>query len=60
RDQQPTHIVGIAKDFLCEERGGCQLGVALEYLYDKTNSNLAPFDYTRHVVTTSFVWRFGL
>ena len=58
-DREQIHQVGIAKDFLCEERGGCPFGVALEYLYDKTRSNLAPFDYNRHVVTTSFVWRFG-
>ncbi len=59
RDWQPTHLVSVSKDFMCERSGGCALGAAIEYLYDKTNSNLAPFDYTRHVVTTSLVWRFS-
>jgi tetratricopeptide (TPR) repeat protein len=69
RDRQPTHLVGIAKDFAAKafvlsgcdaQRGGedCRFSVALEYLFDKTNSNLAVFDYNRHVVTTSVAWRF--
>ena len=67
RDREPIHQVGIAKDFapdflkespLCASESRCSLGVALEYLFDQTHSNLAPFDYKRHVVTTSVSWRF--
>jgi hypothetical protein len=31
---------------------------ALEYLFDDNRSNLDPFDYDRHVVTSSLTWRF--
>jgi tetratricopeptide (TPR) repeat protein len=67
RDREPVHQIGIAKDFVpdflkssffCGANGSCSLGVALEYLYDRTNSNLAVFQYNRHVVTTSVAWRF--
>ena len=67
RDREPVHQVGIAKDFVpeflkssafCGANGGCSFGVALEYLYDRTKSNLAVFQYNRHVVTTSVAWRF--
>lgn len=67
RDREPIHQVSIAKDFvpdflkespLCASESRCSLGVALEYLFDRNYSNLAPFDYKRHVVTTSVAWRF--
>jgi hypothetical protein len=67
RDREPLHQVGIAKDFVpdflksalfCRTNGNCSLGVALEYLYDRTRSNLDVFEYSRHVVTTSVAWRF--
>jgi tetratricopeptide (TPR) repeat protein len=67
RDREPLHQVGIAKDFVpdflksaffCGANGGCSIGVALEYLYDRTRSNLAVFQYSRHVVTTSMALRF--
>ena len=52
RDRQPLHLTGIAKDFLEN------FTVAIEYLFDQGRSNVAPFDYRRHIVTTSFAWRF--
>lgn len=52
RDRQPTHLTGLAKDFLDN------FTVAVEYLFDQGSSNLAPFDFKRHIVTTSFAWRF--
>jgi len=52
RDRQPLHVTAIAKDFLEN------FTVAIEYLFDQGRSNLAPFDYKRHVVTTTFAWRF--
>jgi tetratricopeptide (TPR) repeat protein len=52
RDRQPLHLTAIAKDFLDN------FTVAVEYLFDHGRSNLAPFDYKRHVVTTTFAWRF--
>ena len=52
RDRQPIHLTGLAKDFLEN------FTVAIEYLFDQGRSNLAPFDYKRHIVTTSFAWRF--
>jgi tetratricopeptide (TPR) repeat protein len=67
RDREPLHQVAIAKDFVpdflrssmfCGANGSCSLGVALEYLYDRTRSNLAIYQYSRHVVTTSVAWRF--
>jgi tetratricopeptide (TPR) repeat protein len=67
RDREPLHQFAIAKDFVpdflksslfCGANGSCSLGVALEYLYDRTRSNLAVFEYSRHVVTTSMAWRF--
>jgi 5'(3')-deoxyribonucleotidase len=32
--------------------------VSLEYLFDDNMSNLAAFDYNRHVITTSLTWKF--
>jgi hypothetical protein len=67
RDREPVHQVAIARDFVpdflksfsfCGANGSCSLGVALEYLYDRAKSNLAAYDYNRHVVTTSVAWRF--
>jgi hypothetical protein len=67
RDREPLHQFAIAKDFVpdflrsaffCNANGNCSLGVALEYLYDRTRSNLPVFQYSRHVVTTSVALRF--
>jgi hypothetical protein len=42
----------VAKDFLTD------FTVSLEYLFDNNKSNLEPFEYKRHIVTTSVTWRF--
>lgn len=52
RDVEPVHLFSVAKDFLTDFTG------AVEYLFDNNRSNLAPFTYKRHVVTTSIAWRF--
>lgn len=52
RDREPIHLVSIAKDFFTD------FTASVEYLFDKNGSNLKPFDYDRHVVTTSLTWRF--
>lgn len=52
KDREATHLVGLAMDFWTD------FTVALEYLFDKTRTNIASFDYDRHVVTTSVAWRF--
>jgi hypothetical protein len=51
-DRESTHLVGLAMDFWTD------FTVAMEYLYGKTRTNIASFDYDRHVVTTSVTWRF--
>ena len=67
RDREPIHQIGITRDFVpdflksssfCGANGSCSLNVALEYLNDRNQSNLAVFQYKRHVVTTSVAWRF--
>lgn len=52
KDRESTHLVGLAMDFWTD------FTVAMEYLYGKTRTNIASFDYDRHVVTTSVTWRF--
>ena len=71
RDNEPVHLVSIAKDFVfdfsksfslssCDAAKDpkCSFTVSLEYLFDRNRSNLKPYDYERHVVTTSLAWRF--
>lgn len=53
RDREPVHLVSLSKDFLND------FTVSLDYLFDKNKSNIATYDYNRHVVTTSVTWRFG-
>ena len=55
RDEQLVHLLTIAKDFVLKSQN---VTVSLEYLFDDNRSNLAPFDYDRHVITTRFAWRF--
>jgi len=52
RDQEPLHLFAVAKDFLENYT------VAIEYLFDQGNSNVALYEYRRHVITTSVAWRF--
>lgn len=68
RDSEPVEFVSIAKDFAADltktfplvscARGNCPFTVSVDYLFDDNRSNLNPFDYRRHVVTTSLTWRF--
>lgn len=55
RDTELLHLVTVAKEFVYRSQ---HLTMSLEYLFDDNTSNLAPFDYTRHVMTTSLTWRF--
>lgn len=52
RDTEPVHLFGVYKDFLSNFTAG------IEYLFDKNRSNLDPYTYKRHVITTSVTWRF--
>ncbi len=69
RDQEPVQLISVAKDFStdssksfpfvgCDPHGSCPFTVSLDYLFDNNDSNLSPYAYKRHVVTTSFTWRF--
>jgi tetratricopeptide (TPR) repeat protein len=51
RDVEPVHLFGVHKDF-------ANFTAGIEYLFDKNRSNLDPYTYRRHVVTTSLTWRF--
>ncbi len=68
-DREPVHQISLSKDFAYKDFGftglvGTRLAdaeaftVALDYLFDKNKSNIAVFDYNRHVVTMSVTWRF--
>jgi hypothetical protein len=52
RDQEAVHVTGLAKDFWEN------FTVAVEYLFDRGGSNVALYDYHRHVIFTSVAWRF--
>lgn len=54
-DQEAIHFVTISKNFVLDSR---QFTASVDYLFDNNNSNLRPFDYHRHVVTTSLTWHF--
>jgi tetratricopeptide (TPR) repeat protein len=52
RAREPVILLGAHKDFLANLTG------SLEYLFDWNRSNLDPYTYKRHVITTSLTWRF--
>jgi tetratricopeptide (TPR) repeat protein len=70
RDREGVHFVSMAKDFAVDSsksfpfvscsNSNCPYTFTVDYLYVnvKNDSNLGPFDYNRHVVTTSINWRF--
>ncbi len=68
RDREGVHFASIAKDFAVDSsksfpivgcsNGNCPYTFTVDYLYVKNDSNLGPFDYNRHVVTTSINWHF--
>lgn len=55
RDREAVHLFSVGKDFTLKSQ---HFTAALEYLFDDNHSNLGPFDYNRHVVTSSLTWRF--
>jgi Surface lipoprotein assembly modifier len=55
RDREAIHLFSVAKDFIFKSQS---FTATLEYLFDDNNSNLAPYAYTRNVVTSSLTWRF--
>jgi tetratricopeptide (TPR) repeat protein len=55
RDREAIHLFSVAKDFVFKSQN---FTAALEYLFDDNDSNLAPYAYNRHVVTSSLTWRF--
>ncbi|MGH7782605.1 MAG: tetratricopeptide repeat protein, partial [Candidatus Binatia bacterium] len=58
RVTEPVHLVSISKDFRWFSGSENNFTGAIEYLFDNNRSNLAPYTYKRHVVTTSIAWRF--
>jgi hypothetical protein len=55
RDQETIHLVSVAKDVVLKSQ---HFTASLEYLFDHNDSNLPPYAYNRHVVTSSLTWRF--
>jgi tetratricopeptide (TPR) repeat protein len=60
RDTEPVHLFSVGKDFhmFSEDLRNNNFTAAIEYLFDNSRSNLDPYAYKRHVVTTSVAWRF--
>jgi tetratricopeptide (TPR) repeat protein len=55
RDREAIHLLSVAKDFVFKSQ---KFSASVQYLFDDNNSNLDPYAYDRHVVTTSLTWRF--
>ena len=55
RDQEAIHLFSVAKDFVFKSQN---FTAGVEYLFDHNDSNLDPYAYNRHVVTSSLTWRF--
>jgi len=65
KDLELVHQVSAGKDFVPDFLksfafcgSACSLGASVDYLYDNNRSNLGPFTYKRHVISTSLSWRF--
>jgi hypothetical protein len=54
-DSENLHTATLSKDFRWADH---KFNVALDYLFDDTNSNFSAFTFTRHVVMPSIGWRF--
>ena len=54
-DREAIHLFSVVKDFVLKSH---HFTASLEYLFDSNDSNLAPYAYDRHVVTSSLTWRF--
>jgi tetratricopeptide (TPR) repeat protein len=55
RDREAIHLFSVAKDFVFKSQA---FTATLEYLFDNNDSNLAPYAYSRNVITSSLTWRF--
>jgi len=54
-DREGVVFASLSKDFAIKS---LNFTVSMDYLFDHNSSNLAAFDYDRHVVTTAIAWRF--
>jgi hypothetical protein len=54
-DREASHLFSIAKDVRWRSQ---PFTLAVDYLIDDNDSNLAAYDYDRQVVTTNVTWRF--
>ena len=54
-DYERVIFTSLGKSFVVQE---FNFRVSIDYLYDMNKSNLAVFDYDRHVITTSISWGF--
>ena len=54
-DYERVLFSSLSKNFVIKS---LNFRASIDYLFDTNNSNLAVFDYDRHVVTTSIAWRF--
>ncbi|MEE8113108.1 MAG: tetratricopeptide repeat protein [Nitrososphaerales archaeon] len=54
-DYERVFFTSLSKDFVIKS---LNFTVSMDYLFDNSKSNLAAFDYDRHVVTTSIAWKF--
>ncbi len=65
-DREPVNQISLSRDFSIPKESApknfwglwTDFTVSLDYLFDKNKSNIAAFDYDRHVVTTSVTWHF--
>jgi tetratricopeptide (TPR) repeat protein len=55
RDREAIQLFSVAKDFAFRSQS---FTASVEYLFDHNDSNLPPYAYNRHVVTSSLTWRF--
>ena len=54
-DNEQVYFTSLSKDFVIKS---LNFTVSMDYLFDHNSSNLAAFDYDRHVVTTAIAWKF--
>jgi len=54
-DNERVLFTSLSKNFVIKSQN---FRASIDYLFDNNGSNLAAFDYDRHVVTTSIAWRF--
>jgi len=54
-DREVVLFASLSKNFVIKSQN---FTVSMDYLFDHNSSNLAAFDFDRHVVTTSIAWKF--